>query len=266
MMSPMDGTLPVPVRRHIETYLDAVDSALPGFIEGLYVIGSIPLGDYQPAVSDVDLVAVCARTPTKPQLDALATIHRPSHPSIDVLYVTGNELGSDPRQLSPAYSLEGTFMPDGGFMANPVTWRQLQSAAIPVRGPSLAEHDVWYDADTLRRWNVANLDDYWARWLQGWRNVEPAEQAVRHKSGLQWLVLGVPRLHYTIATLGVTSKTGAGRYAIGVVDKRWHSVVEVALALRADQQSPLPRSVAALHADAAEVAAWLIEDAHRPMI
>lgn len=43
----------------------------------------------------------------------------------------------------------------------------------------------------MRRWNVANLDDYWVPWLEDWRGVEPAERAVRHKSGLQWLVLGV---------------------------------------------------------------------------
>lgn len=263
--SRMDQTLPTTVRRDIATYLAAVDDVLPGFLEGVYVVGSIPLGDYRPAISDVDLVAVSAWRPTKPQLDALASIHRPSHPSIDVLYVAGDDLGSDPRQLSPPYSLDGTFMPDGGFMANPVTWRQLQLAAVPVRGPRLAAGDVWFDADTLRRWNVANLDDYWARRLRDWRGIDPTEPAVRHKSGLQWLVLGVPRLHYTITTLGVTSKTGAGRYALGVVDDRWHPVVEVALALRSDRSTTLPMSVEALHAEAAEVSAWLIEDAHRPV-
>lgn len=111
--------------------------------------------------------------------------------------------------------------------------------------------------------NKANLDEYWARWLRGWLGAEPAEPAVRHKSGLQWLVLGVPRLHYTIATLGVTSKTGAGQYALGVVDDRWHAVIEVALALRSDQRAPLPRSVEDLHREAAEVSAWLIEDARQ---
>ena len=122
---------------------------------------------------------------------------------------------------------------------------------------------MWFDADALRQWNLANLDAYWVPWLQWWRGVEPAEARVRHKSGLQWLVLGVPQLHYTIATLAVTSKTGAGEYALGVVDRRWHPVIEVAIALRTNQSAPLPHSVEALHRDAAEVSAWLIDDAHR---
>lgn len=255
--------LPATVRRDIEAYLAAADGALPGFVEGLYVVGSIPLGDYRPAISDVDLVAVCAERPSQRQLGALSALHRPSHPNVDVLYVTASELGSDPRELSLPHSLEGEFKPESGFNANPVVWRQLATAAIPIRGPRLTDGDVWFDADALRRWNLANLDVYWVRWLEGWRGVEPAEPRVRHKSGLQWLVLGVPRLHYTIATLAVTSKSGAGRYALGVVDSRWRPVINAAIALRADQNAPLPRPVEALHQEAADVSAWFIEDAHR---
>lgn len=177
--------------------------------------------------------------------------------------MTADDLASDPRRLSAPHSLEGVFKPDGAGNANPVTWRQRTTATIPVRGPSLSDLDVWFDADALRHWNRANLDTYWARWLEWWRGVEPAEPRVRHRSGLQWLVLGVPRLHYTIATLEVTSKTGAGRYALGMVDRRWHRVIELAMALRADQRAPLPAPVDALHREGAEVSAWLIEDGHR---
>lgn len=121
--------VPADVRRDIERYLGAVDGALAGFVEGLYVTGSIPLGDYRPAISDVDLVAVCAERPSGPQLE-------------------------------------------------------------------------------------------------------------------------------------VTSKTGAGEYALGVVDPRWHAVIRAAIALRADQGAPVPLPVETLHRDAADVSTWLIDDAH----
>ena len=48
------------------------------------------------------------------------------------------------------------------------------------------------------------------------------EARVRSEYGLQWLVLGVPRLHYTVATLDVTSKTGGGRHALEVAPEQWH--------------------------------------------
>lgn len=254
--------LPATVHRDIESYLSAADGALPGFVEGLHVTGSIPLGDYRSAISDVDLVAVCAEPPAA-QLDALSDLHRRSDPSLDVLYVTDDDLASDPRGLSAPHSREGVFESSGGFSANPVTWRQLATATLTVRGRRRTDADVWFDADALRRWNLANLDDYWGGWLERWRGLQPAEPRIRHKDGLQWLVLGVPRLHHTVATLGVTSKTGAGRYALGVVAGRWHAVINAAIALRANQSAPLQRSVQALHCEAAQLSAWLIEDAHR---
>jgi hypothetical protein len=244
-------------------YLRMADAAVPDLIEGLYVTGSIALDDYRPAISDVDLVAVCAAAPSEVELESLSRLHQPSHPSVDVLYVTRDDLRSDPTGLSRPHSLMGTFSRGGGGDVNPVAWRVLATKALPVRGPRLSDGDVWFDANVLRRWNIDNLDTYWVDRVTEWRRREPSEPAVRHKSGLQWLVLGVPRLHYTILTLDVTSKTAAGRYALGVVDARWHEVIEACIALRRDQNAPLPRSPAALRDDAVALSAWLIDDAHR---
>lgn len=177
--------------------------------------------------------------------------------------MTRDDLRTDPRGLSPPHSLLGTFERSGGFNANPATWRLLPLKAIAVRGDELNGDDVWFDAGGLREWNRANLDTYWSSKVEEWRRIEPNEIVVRHEYGFQWLVLGVPRLHFTIATLEVTSKTGAGRYALGVVDARWREVIETAIALRSDRDSPLPSSPQELMRDAADVTEWLIQDAHR---
>lgn len=79
---------------------------------------------------------------------------------------------------------------------------------------------------------------------------------------MPWLVLGIPRLHYTIATLNVTSKTGAGKYALEVVDRRWHPVVKSALSVRRDPSAPLSTSPESLREDAVELGAFLIQSAH----
>jgi hypothetical protein len=70
-------------------------------------------------------------------------------------------------------------------------------------------------------------------------------------------------LHHTIATLEVTSKTGAGRYALDVVPARWHEVVRTAMALRVDRAADLPAPPEVLWRDGLDLAAWLIDDAHR---
>jgi hypothetical protein len=259
------GALPDDVRAAVDAYLAEVDHAADGFVEALYVTGSIALDDYRPPISDVDLVALCRARPTREELGALAAIHRPSRPSVDVLYATREDLGRDPSELSLPGSVGGDFRPEGAFEANPVAWRMLSTRALAVRGDPLRNTDVWFDADVLRRWNLANLDSYWSEWLQRARTEVVTEARVRHEYGLQWLVLGVPRLHHTIATLEVTSKTGAGRYALAVVPAEWHAVVRAAMALREDRQAPLPAPPDVLWRDALDHSAWLIDDAHRLM-
>jgi hypothetical protein len=158
-------------------------------------------------------------------------------------------------------SVGGEFRREGAFDANPVVWRVLSTRAITVRGTPLTVHDVWFDAAELRRWNLDNLDTYWSQWVQWARTRDATEARVRDEYGLQWLALGVPRLHFTIATLDVTSKTGAGRYALGVAPPQWHVALETALALRTRSDAPLPAAVELLWRDAIDLSAWLMEDA-----
>ena len=235
-----------------------------GFVESLYVTGSIALDDYRPPISDVDLVAICRARPTRAEVAALAAIHRPSRPSVDVLYATREDLGRDPVRICCCRARSSvSFHARGAFGRAPWCGTLPSARAIAVRGAPLGERDVWFDADVLRRWNLANLDSYWSDWLQWARAQVATEARVRFEYGLQWLVLGVPRLHYTVATLDVTSKTGAGRYALEVVPTQWHVVVKAAMALRADRQAPLPAPPDVLWRDALDLSAWLIEDAHR---
>jgi predicted nucleotidyltransferase len=247
----------------VSEYLHGVDDAARGFVEALYITGSVALGDYRSSVSDVDLVAVCRSRPADDEFAALAELHRPSRPSVDVVYATREDLRRDPSGLTLPGSVAGEFRREGAFDANPVVWRVLSTRSIAVRGADLTDGDVWFDADSLRDWNLGNLEGYWSEWVQRARAADATEARVRHEYGLQWLLLGVPRLHYTIATLEVTSKTGAGRYALGVAPAQWHTVLDTAAALRADRAAPLPAPPDELWRDAIDCAAWFIADAQR---
>ncbi|GAB3880031.1 hypothetical protein GCM10029964_033420 [Kibdelosporangium lantanae] len=47
-----------------------------------------------------------------------------------------------------------------------------------------------------------------------------------------WAVLGVSRLHHLLHTGTMTSKCGAGRYALREFDPRWHRIIAESLHLR----------------------------------
>ncbi len=254
-------SLPPAVVPTIDDYLDAVDNAVPGLVTGLYVTGSIALDDYQPAISDIDAVAVCSGRLDASQCGTLARLHK-ARPKVDVLYATADDLAADPRTLSLPCSILGEFKPTNAFAANPVEWRTLATKAVAVRGGPLDAARIWSDADALRRWNLANLDDYWVAKTSEGERVRP-EFWARWESGLQWVVLGISRLHHTIATDEVVSKSAAGVYALGITDGEWHDVVRAAIALRVDRQAQLPKGPEALVTDAILVARWLIGDAHR---
>src|SRR5690606_38682325 len=47
-----------------------------------------------------------------------------------------------------------------------------------------------------------------------------------------WGVLGISRLHHTLETGRITSKSGAGEYALTVFDSRWQGIIGEALRIR----------------------------------
>ncbi len=81
---------------------------------------------------------------------------------------------------------------------------------------------------------------------------------------IEWGVLGVTRLQYTIATGEITSKTGAGAYALEAFPERWHKVVHEAVDIRANPErtrSLYGRNTLRRRRDARAYIAMVIEDA-----
>jgi hypothetical protein len=90
---------------------------------------------------------------------------------------------------------------------------------------------------------------YWGRLLDGVARVRsPWGLAALTPYGVVWIVTGVSRLHYTLATGEITSKDGAGRHALATFPERWHRIVREALRIRkADQaRSGVTGAVAAV--------------------
>jgi hypothetical protein len=99
---------------------------------------------------------------------------------------------------------------------------------------------LWADSETLTAWTLDNLTSYWrslldraARFVSLWSlSTFASYRAV-------WVVLGVSRLHYTLATGDISSKEDAGRYALQAFPDKWHRIVNESLRIRrADYARP----------------------------
>jgi len=55
----------------VHAYLRAIDAEAPGLVEGLYLTGSVSLGDFRAHTSDIDFVAVTANSPDAAAIAAL---------------------------------------------------------------------------------------------------------------------------------------------------------------------------------------------------
>lgn len=249
------------VEAAVRAHLDSLDAARPGLVVEMHLTGSVALGDYKPGASDIDALCVVDHPLEPAELDVLRDMHE-QHTGrhIDAVYLTSAELAADPSSAAAPHAHQGRFSTDRAFDANPSVWRTLQVAPCPVRGEPAG--DVWFDAQELIRWNRANLAGYWRDWVSWLRERAPSPTRAIDPNGLPWLVLGVSRLHHTIETLGITSKTGGGHWARAQFDARWHPIIDHALACRAGTPPPEPYGpVEVLHADAADFADMVIEAA-----
>jgi hypothetical protein len=230
-------TLPVAVREVVDAHLLAVDAVAPGLVEGFYVIGSAVLDDFRPGASDIDFVAVTAAPPTDGQTAALGRIHgRASRrPLLDGIYTTWRDLAHDPSQASPGPHTNGRRLlhPRCDHDRHPVTWHSLARHGVAIRGPKPAEFGIATDPAGLAHWTRGNLDGYWRQWWQrSSRLPAPAGLACLSSWGPAWCVLGVSRLHHTLATGEIISKTAAGEYARTTFEQRWHRLIDECLRIR----------------------------------
>jgi hypothetical protein len=238
------------VQSVVGAYLQTVDREAPGLVEDLYLSGSVALGDFRPRTSDIDYLAVTSRQPDTAALAALERTHaclRSQHPRpfFDGRYVLWEDLARSPRHTGPgAYTYEGRFAARGRGDCDPVAWQTLSNHGVPCRGPAPRDIAVWLDPAELVSWTLDNFERYWLPLLRRARRVpDPCSLTSFTSYSAAWMVLGVCRLHYTLATGNIGSKEQAGCYGLETFAARWHLVLNEALRIRrSDRARPVVSS------------------------
>jgi predicted nucleotidyltransferase len=213
----MSAAIPAEARNAIDSYLAKLDEALPGVCDGIYLTGSIALGDWRPGRSDLDVLSVTTRKLVDADIEVLAGVHAglAKRPCLDAIYIDFGEVGRVPVAGSAGlpHSTNAIFSPNGYF-PDPVLWATLDRCGVTVRGKPAAElgagpHPAW-----LREWNLGNFESYWRPWAAQGRAVlgKRDASAPSLSEGTAFGLLGPGRLHYTIATGGLLAKTDSADY------------------------------------------------------
>ncbi len=274
MNRPTDPTDDAPsadelVAAALGTYLEIVDSCAPGLVEGLYVVGSFALDDWQPGRSDIDIVAITAEPATDDDAGNLRTAHallseHQPRPFIDGPYVAWGDVITPPMSLHRPWTLDGILRHDGDcFELNPVTWYVLAHHGVTVRGPSTDRLGVYLDVDARVRFVVDNLASYWTALARDIDKVcaDHPERSFTADS-FEWSALGALRLHRTAFVGDVVSKRGAAEYGLDVAPADLHDTLGRALAIRSGAVEPDGVSAADM-ARCADLIRWCTADAAR---
>jgi hypothetical protein len=212
------SAVPTEVEALTRTYLDLVDTALPGFVENLYLVGSTALGAWRPPHSDIDSVIVVSEPITPDHLKALQAVHQalPASPYFDSVYLDRPAFDARvaDRQVTP-FVVNGEFKTDERCgELTPVVWLVLSRYGVAVRGPAPSERSIVEDPEALRRYNLENLRDHWRPLaasipdqLAGLPKTKPLDS-----EALVSVMLGPARLHYTLMYGDVVSKVGAATH------------------------------------------------------
>jgi Nucleotidyltransferase domain len=262
----MTGTRAVPddVLAVTGRHLAAADAAAPGLIRALYVTGSVALGDYQPGRSDIDFMAFTSRPCGAADIELLRDVHaRIQGPaSYDGTYVRWLEQpeAPDDEPVRP-HIVGGEFRVAACSELTPSTWTEFARYALAVRGPAAATLGVQISRERLTEWNRQNLNGYWlnlaTRAAAHFAGQDPAETTDAEFAC--WAALGAARLHYTLATGDITSKTGAGHYALELFPG-YGDLIRAALTWRATGAGEFSNAMALSAADLVQA---IVADANR---
>lgn len=220
--------IPESVQVPVEKYLRLADRDLPEKILAFYVVGSLALNDYQEGLSDIDFVAVCDGPVSAKEMKKIEGLHGDlaaefDKPDFDGVYVTPEQLRLAPDGTGIASYQDKKLRTARAFNANPVTWHLLGSCPVVIRGnPKPA---VYANTAELKEWCKGNVGGYWKSWTDK-ANQKLMNPIEADDVNIIWGVLGITRLHATIATGDVISKSGAAAYAKQVFESKWHEIVE----------------------------------------
>ncbi len=199
---------------------------------GLYLYGSLALGDFDPDTSDLDWIVVTQEEVTAAQFNALQEMHTafdqgdsPWAGRIEAAYIPLEAVNQPVSGVYPQVE-KGT----GLFVAPLEPGWAFQRLTLREHGVVVAGPDPHLLIDPVPRADMRqSAAVILGEWLEGSR-LDPSWIAwARQGSNLSFVVLTLCRLMYSLETGSVASKPAAARWVLENSDGRWSRVIKKAL-------------------------------------
>jgi hypothetical protein len=235
MSEPFSPTSFADVNVVLNHFLTRIHARLGSRFQGMYLVGSLALGDFDPRSSDIDFVVV---TDTDVGDDLFAGLQ-----DIHAQFAAGSSVWADKIEAIYApYAALRRAAPDASYCPQIETGTQLFKAplesgwvfqCITIRdcgvvvagpdprtlvGPIQPQAMRSAAAEIAGQWlEQADTDPTWLPWL-------------RQRDAQAFVILTLCRLLYSLATGSVASKPRAAEWARGELGEPWATLIERALA------------------------------------
>ncbi|MFJ8063671.1 aminoglycoside adenylyltransferase domain-containing protein [Psychrobacillus sp. NPDC096426] len=259
--------IPQLIHEVLDDYFHLLEWKLPNLLEGYYLYGSTSLGAFEDGYSDIDFIAIIKRKLTESDIKKLQEIHKDMQRKcpktiLDGFYIVKDDMLSlNEGKVSSVRFNDGKFNGFTEFNKNSIDAYQLKKYGIHIKG-QLVEFN--YEVE----WNVLivnmrnNLNTYWRAWISG-RKRFPSFKYIGVLFDLhmvEWGVLGVSRLYYTFKEKDITSKVGAGEYALSVVPKKYHKIIKESMRLRQGNKKSYYQSIFGRRKDSMDYMEFMIRE------
>lgn len=217
--------------------LAGVQDILGPDLYGMYLYGSLALGDFTPHRSDIDAVVVTAGELTDAQTAALQALHTdlaaryvPWGSELEVTYMPQRAL----RRYDPAHARYPSIqrgerlVVEAQDSSGVIQRHVLREHGITLAGPPIREQIDPVPPDELRRAVLA----MGRQWLAGLR-ADP--RPLRHQGYQGYVVMTICRMLYTLQFGTIVSKPAASRWAREALGPRWAPLIDRALAEDVDE-------------------------------
>ena len=232
MAEPLHPTSYAGVNAVLREFLVSIQAIVGDQLRGLYLIGSLALGDFDSRSSDIDFVVVTDAELPEALVLALREMHAriargggPWATKIEAVYIPQAALshsGAPPATARyPQIEKGGTLALERLEDAWSAQRYTLREHGVAVAGPHPRTLLDPVDPDAMRREGVAIME----QWLEQARHDPSWLEWLRHRRNQAFVVQTLCRLLYTYETGAVASKPAAARWAQQSVSQRWAALI-----------------------------------------
>lgn len=262
--------IPKEVEEMIQAHINMIESTLPDFLEAYYLCGSVSLGAFDYGKSDIDFIIMMKRHANERDIHILKNIHRDLHRKyktiLDGMYLYKEDIEFLVNRDIPSLRFnDGYFKGVETFNRNTVDAFVLKKWGITVKGEEIAQLKYTVDFSILMSNMRDNLNTYWVNWVSACKKFPSTKYLalVVSPKAIEWGVLGVSRIYYSLREKDITSKVGAGEYALQTVPQKWHKIIEESMRLRKDNKKSFYNSIFERRRDALAYMDYIIQESNK---